>query len=62
MLYVVQHSDEGNVVVKNCRKKDSCVKDSKEAEEADEAALGLDSCKNKDVDQVEDDSKNTGRW
>ena len=57
LLYDTQHSDEVNGV-ENAGKENFGVKDSKEAKEAEESALELDSGENKDVDQVKDDSKN----
>ena len=61
MLWAAERSDDVNGG-QNSRKEDSNVKDSKEAKEAKEAALGLDSWENKDIDQVSDDSNNTGGW
>ena len=61
MLWAAEHSHDWNRV-ENARKEYSGVEDSKEVKEAKEAALGLDSWEYKDVDEVTDDSKNTGGW
>ena len=48
--------------IENALKKGSCVEEREAAKETEEAALGLGSRENIDVDHITDDSKNTGGW